>query len=330
MNVYWLSSAGLEHSRAEELDDLLLRETGFVWVDIQKVDDSAHKLLAQGFGFHPMAVQACKQPAHLPKIHVYADHIFLILLAPEPGHSGQMHLLELDQFIGQKYLVTVQDLSGSALELDATVRGREVRTVLSRLESGRFRPSTPTELAYTLITAMARNVEQHVTSLTGRVTELERETIHTPTGDPEQKLEIMFRLRHELLTIHTVAAQSRTIFARINRLSARATPIEDRRYFEDLQDQFESIHGLCDAERGYLQGVIDFHQNRLLNKLNVAMERLALITVLLLPVTAIASFYGMNIIVFERTDTSQVGGVVLLICMLTSLIAFWAKRRGWW
>lgn len=314
----------------EELDDLLMREVGFVWVDIPHFDEAARKLLIENFGFHPMAVQACKQQAHLPKIHVYADHIFLILLAPEPGRTGHVHLLELDQFIGQRYLVTVQGPFENALALDASVRGREAKAVLQRLESGRFRPSTPAELSYTLITAMARNVENHVTSLTARVAELERETIHAPTGDPEQKLETMFHLRHELLTIHTLAAQSRTIFARINRLSTRTTPVEDRRYFEDLQDQFESIHGLCDAERGYLQGVIDFHQNRLLNKLNVAMERLALITVLLLPVTAIASFYGMNILVFEQTDTSQVAGVILLISLLTGLIAFWAKRRGWW
>jgi Mg2+ and Co2+ transporter CorA len=275
-------------------------------------------------------VQACRQRAHLPKLHVYADHVFVVLLSPETNRPGQVHLLELDLFIGRQFLVTVHGPFGEAVALDSPLRERETRAALKKLESGEFKPATPAELSYFMAGAIVRHMEAQAATLSEQVAEVERNTLRPTTGDPEDMLDSLFKLRHDLLALHTLAAQSRTIFTRLSRLANQAGQLEERRFYEDLQDQFEVVHGLCDAERDYLQGVINYYESRTITKLNLAMERLALITVLLMPVTAIASLYGMNIIVFERTDLGQVVGVVFIIALLSALIFYYTKRRGWW
>ena len=65
-----------------------------------------------------------------------------------------MHLLELDQIIGHHFLVTVHGPINPAL--DVSVALVETAGVLARLESGRFRPKTPVELAYAVTSAVAR------------------------------------------------------------------------------------------------------------------------------------------------------------------------------
>jgi Mg2+ and Co2+ transporter CorA len=64
--------------------------------------------------------------------------------------------------------------------------------------------------------------------------------------------------------------------------------------------------------------------------MTIAAERLAVIAAVTLPITALSSIYGMNVIVNERTHLGQL--TVLLVIMLTmSLILLrWAKRQGWW
>jgi len=64
--------------------------------------------------------------------------------------------------------------------------------------------------------------------------------------------------------------------------------------------------------------------------MTVAMERLAVIAAVTLPVTALASIYGMNVIVNDSTHWSQL--IVILIVMLTisSALLVWARRQGWW
>jgi len=64
--------------------------------------------------------------------------------------------------------------------------------------------------------------------------------------------------------------------------------------------------------------------------MNMAMERLALIAAVLLPVSAIASIYGMNLIVGERTDVTQLIVVLAIMAIVVGAMLVWAKRMKWW
>jgi Mg2+ and Co2+ transporter CorA len=76
--------------------------------------------------------------------------------------------------------------------------------------------------------------------------------------------------------------------------------------------------------------VIEFYKARTDTKVTIAAERLALIAVLTLPITALSSVNGMNIIVNDRTDFPHLVAVVLAAMMAISTILLrWAKRQGW-
>ncbi len=107
MQVHWVSAAGVERHAVADLPVLIAREDGFVWVDLPAWDEQATAVLVDVFGCHLLAIQDCRQRNHVPKVHAYANHLFVILHAPELGAAGHVHLLELDQFIGRRYLITV-------------------------------------------------------------------------------------------------------------------------------------------------------------------------------------------------------------------------------
>lgn len=330
MNVYWISPAGVEQHQVDDLKSLLAREDGFVWVDLPECDERASRVLSEVFGFHPLALQDCRKQTHVPKVHAYADYVFVILHASVPGTADHIHLLELKQFVGRRYLVTVYGPLDKSVQFDTALC--ETRTVLQRIESGRYHPRLPAELSYTIVSALTRHTEALVSALASKVATLEQQVVQVQgrIENSEQVLEAMFSLRHELLKTRTIAAHSRGIYARLAALAPRFIPTEERPFIEDLVDQFERIRSICDGEIGFLQGVIDFYQTRTITKLNIAMERLALISALLLPITAIASIYGMNIIVNEQTQLVQVAGVLVVMAIIVVVIFRWAKHRGWW
>ena len=107
MDVHLITDAGVSQCAVEDLPDLLERREGLVWVDIPRVDREAAQVLADVFKFHPLAIQDCENRNHVPKVHVYPDHVFTALHSPELGKGGHVHHLELDQFVGPGYLVTV-------------------------------------------------------------------------------------------------------------------------------------------------------------------------------------------------------------------------------
>lgn len=328
IKVYRLSDSGIESHPPGELKSLLSQEDGFVWVDIFDCDDVTAQLLTSLFGFHPLAIQACREPSHLPKVHSYPNYLFIALQIPELGTDDHIHLLELDQFLGRRYLVTVHEPHEDVVSLKASLHSTE--TVLQRVIAGRSRPKVPIELSYSIVSTIARRIEDLISVLAGKVEDLEQRVISGHLGDPEKLLETMFHSRHELLTVRTVVAHSREGYSRIVSLAPRSVPAEERPFLEDLADQFDRIRSLTEGEQQFLQGVIDFYQSRTITKLNIAMERLALITVLLLPVTAIASIYGMNIIVNEQTQPAHLAAVLVGIIVIMAFVFLWAKRKGWW
>jgi Mg2+ and Co2+ transporter CorA len=331
---------GMTQHQIADLGALLRRDSGFVWVDFPKDDDEAKTVLEETFGFHPLAIRDCFETTPVPKIHAYPDHLFLVLHAPESGTGGHVHMLELNQFVGRRYLVTLHE---APVDVDAHVAEaaseRETRLILGRIDAGRFLPATPAELSHAIVAALVRRMEQHVWGVATRVAELERHVIDDDRGEPHAMLEAMFRLRHELLSVRTIAVQSREVYARISGLTGRETPTEGRQSYaglldpsdsEDLVRQFERVRGTVDGEREFLDGVVEFFQTRTSTRINVAMERLALLTAVLLPITAIASVYGMNIIVNAETQATQVAGVIALMIVVTVVMLAWTRRQGWW
>ena len=74
---------------------------------------------------------------------------------------------------------------------------------------------------------------------------------------------------------------------------------------EDLEDQFRRLAAMADSQREYLQGVIEFYQTRTGTKMTIAAERLAVIAAVTLPITALSSILGMNVIVNSETHVGQ-------------------------
>jgi Mg2+ and Co2+ transporter CorA len=326
IDVRWISRSGIEISAWADVPALLERDDGFVWVDVRSCDSQKAKALAERFGFHRLAVRDILERSHLPKIHAYPDHMFVVLHAPEPGDAGHIELIQVGMFIGRSYLVTAH--GPSTPELPAGLAFTETEQIVERVESGRIHAATPFELSYAIVSSLANRQGAQLERLAVQVAGLE-EKVRGELGDPVSVLEEMFLVRHELLSIRTMAAESGDVFARMSVLT-RMIPPEAPPLIQDLIDRFERVRSMSDSEKEFAQGVIDFYQARTTTRMNVAMERLALIAAVLLPITAIASIYGMNLIVGDRTDVIQLAAVLSFMGLVVAGMLGWTKRMGWW
>jgi magnesium transporter len=327
MDVRFVSDEGIQQHPVGELERLLARDHGFVWVDIPVCDEGAARVLSEVFGFHPLAIRSCIERNAVPKVRAYPDHVFVILHAPELGTGGHVHYVELDQFIGPRFLVTVHGPVNPAVTPEAAQR--ETRAVLGRIEAGRLHPGSPAELSYAIVSALAEGQEAFVETVTRQVWPLEQRVTSGHLGDPEQFLEDLFSARHGLLAVSNMATLGNQIYRRMSTLG-RFIPADRQPLVADLEDQFARVSGVADGQVRYLEGVIDFYKARTDTKMTIAAERLTLIAVLTLPITAVSSVYGMNIIVNDRTDFPHLAVVLAAMLVISAFLLRWAKRQGWW
>ena len=132
MDVRLVCDAGVERHEIEELPQLLERPDAVVWLDIPVCDQQAVDVLSGVFGFHPIAVRDCVERNHVSKVHIYTDYVFSVLHAPKVGKRGHVHYVELDQFVGRNYLVTVHGPLNPAVAPE--VAFLDTNAMLRRLE----------------------------------------------------------------------------------------------------------------------------------------------------------------------------------------------------
>jgi magnesium transporter len=310
----------------DDLPGLLDRADGVLWVDIPEGDPDAVRVLGEVFGFHPKAVLDCVQRSPVPKVHVYADHVFVVLHAPESGAGGHVHYVELDQFVGQGYLVTVHGPVNVAVDESAT--RVETDAVAARVDGRRLVPPSGYELSTAVVSALTGRLRDHLSARTEEVWRFEQQVTAGQLGDAERFLDGMFRVRHGLLTVRTMASLSSEVYGRMQALGVFGT--EGQWLLENNVDQFRRLATMAHSQEDYLQGVIEFYQTRTNTKMTIAAERLAVIAAVTLPITALSSVMGMNVIVNSRTDPVFLTVLVAGMVVSSVLLLIWAKRHGWW
>ena len=63
--------------------------------------------------------------------------------------------------------------------------------------------------------------------------------------------------------------------------------------------------------------------------MTVAAERLAVIAAVTLPITALSSVLGMNLIVNEGTHWMLLWIIAAVLLAMSTTLLVWAKRKGW-
>lgn len=246
MDIRFISRDGVRSCAVTELRELLDRPDGLVWVDVPTWDDQADDALTTIFGFHPLAVRDSMNRNQVPKVHRYVDHFFVVLHAPQSGAHGHVHYVELDQFIGSRYLVTVHGPVNPAI--DPSTAMVEVNAVLGRLESGKLQPVTGFELSFALLAALTARMRAYTAELTKDVWKLEQQVTGGHLGNPETFLDEMFRVRHGLLTVGTMAALSREVYGRMVTIEAFGTG-KGQDLLLDAVDQFQHLTVMAKARR---------------------------------------------------------------------------------
>ena len=326
MEIRWITADGVARCSGDDLPRLRGSRDGVLWVDLPVGDPDTGTVLGQVFGFHPKAVQDCLQRSPVPKVHVYPDHVFVVLHAPEPGHRGHVHYVELDQFVGEHFVVTVHGPANPAVS-PAAMRV-ETDAVAARLEGGRLRCPTGYQLSTAIVSALTGRMHDHITARTAEVWRCEQQVTAGEMGDAEEFLDGMFRVRHGLLTVRTMAAQSAGVYGRMQRLGVYGAAGQPM--LGNNLDQFERLAELARTQEDYLQGVIELYQTRTNTKMTVAAERLAVIAAVTLPVTALSSVMGMNVIVNSSSDPVFIAALVAVMVVMSLTLLVWAKRHGWW
>ena len=205
---------------------------------------------------------------------------------------------------------------------------RETQAVRQRLLSGRLHPSTPAELSQFIVSGIMRQLEGRLAVMARRTKALERNIMIASTSDPDQLLNELFFLRHELLTVRTTTAEDREVYARLAATPTMPTNLQP--VIHDLMDHFDRLRSVCDNEKEYLQEILDLYQTRIANELNRFAKQVTSGGAILVAATLVAGIYGMNFAHMPELDWKYGYPMALgMMALLSVVLARYFRGRGW-
>jgi magnesium transporter len=341
MHVYLINEAGLKECDPDQLDALVADHDGVLWVDMPICAQAEAHVLSGIFGFHELAVGDCLSRNHVSKVYVYEDHAFTVLHAPKIGKRGHVHYIELDQFLGRDYLVTVHGPLNPIV--DPAAAFADTGAVLDRLTSGEFLPRTAFELCSAIVATLAGREIGLIADLAERSGQLEQRVMSGESmADSEAFLTDLFQVWYELLAIRTMAAHSAATYDRMAHL-AHFLPPQEIPLVADLADRFEVVSRMADGQRELLHGIIEFFQTRISMHMTIAADRMAKTSVQqnddMRKITAwvaivavpagVTGFFGQNVPYpgFGQRSGFIASALIMVALAATLYLAF--KRKRW-
>ena len=292
---------------------------GVTWINVDGLGQPDVLVkLAERFHLHPLAIEDALSLSQRPKIETYTDHYFAVMkmmrCIPEIEEE------QVSLFFGSSWVITIQE------RRDGDVFDGVRESI--RKDRGRIRALGADFLAYAVFDAVCDGYFPVIETLGERVDRIEDEAIATPS--PSTLVQIQ-NLRHDLVRLRRSVWPMREELAVLQRESSELVKPETRIFLRDAYDHAVQSLDMIETYRETVASVMDIYLSAQSQRLNEVMKVLTVISTLFIPLTFIASIYGMN---FEHMPELKwrfgYPAVLLLMVGVGAGLVTYFKRKGWW
>jgi magnesium transporter len=313
---------GVTETEGKTLEEALAAAgPGVRWINVDGADTSVLQRLGAHFKLHPLALEDVLSGPQRPKVERYAEHYFMILRMLRLAAAGHAEIddEQVSIFFGHDWVITVQDRPGGDVF-------EPVRDAI-RQSRGRVREAAADYLAYLLLDAVVDGYFPVLEAVSDRVEMLESETL---AASP-RTLQALQHTRHTVLALRRAIWPTREAIGVLQREESPTISGETRTFLRDSHDHAVQALELVEAFREMLAGMMDVYLSVQNQRLNEVMKVLTVIATLFIPLTFIASIYGMNFKHMPELEWPWGYGYALGLMALTAigLLTFF-RRKGWW
>jgi magnesium transporter len=312
----------------EKIPEAVRDRSGIVWVDFLAAKEEhtreVETWLHEVFQFHHLAVEDALRETHVPKVDDWGTYLYIVFRVPriDPG-SKVLEMHELDAFVGPNYLVTFHVAPMEILDAERSNIARDPR---DRVRHG------PDHLLFRILERAVDQSLAAIEQIDDQVDALQNAVIENPTS---KVLRSIFRLKRSAIHLHKTLAPQREVLNRLSRDPYQPIREEHRVYFRDLYDHVVRIHDISESLRDLIAGTLETYLSVLSNRTNDIMKTLTMVTVMFLPMSFLAGFFGMNFfgdnLVLKDPLPRGLLFIATLAIMAISPCFMWiyAKRKKW-
>ncbi|MGH2982590.1 MAG: magnesium transporter CorA family protein, partial [Solirubrobacterales bacterium] len=306
----------LSQPQIEQIDGEGLR-----WTNIERPGAPERAWLEEHFDFHALDLEDVLSRNQRPKIDAYDDYLFIVLHFPIFDPSvGRLGAGELDLFVGPGFLVTIpnQPLQPVEYLFERCRSKEELREQLFARGSG--------YLLYRVVDDSFDYCFPMLRKIGNKLDVLEEEIFE---GRSEEIVRDISNVKQEIINFRKVIRPQRPVLRDLERVKERyLSPDMDLEiYFDDIVDANERIWDMLENDKEVVEALEETNESVLSHRVNDVLRVLTAFSVVILPLTLIASLWGMNVGVPGEGDPEDFWAIVAaMAALLVSMLAYFRRR----
>jgi magnesium transporter len=294
---------------------------GLRWVNIERPGPLDRAWLEEHFEFHPLDLEDVTSRNQRPKIDEYPDYLFIVLHFPVFDKAvGRLNAAELDVFIGPDFVITLPNSPIAPLEylFERCRSSEEVRDSLLSKGSG-FLLYKIVDDCFDYCFPMLRKMGNKLEAIEGEIFE----------GRSEEVVRDLSNVKQEIINFRKVIRPQRSVLRDLERTNQRYLADDLEVYFDDIVDASERIWDMLENFKEVVEALESTNESVLSHRVNDVLRVLTAFSVVILPLTLIASLWGMNVRVPGQGSLTAFWVIVVaMVALLASMLAYF-RHRGW-
>ena len=296
-----------------------LSTDGLTWVYAERPDTFEVAYLADRFGFHELDMEDVLSKRQRPKIDEYPEYLFVVLHFPFYDKAvRRLNAAELDVFIGQDFLITLPNVE--LLPVTHLFRRCEEDPAL---REELFRGSG--YLLYHILDDLFDYCFPILDKIGAKLDVIEPSIFEERS---EEVVRDISNAKQEIIAYRKIIKPERSTLRMLERSTQRFLPEELDIYFDDIVDAAERIWDLLDNYKEVIEGLESTNESFISHNQQYRLQLLTVVTVILLPLTLVASIFGMNVRVPGEGQIGPFWTIVAIMVVLgLGLLALFRWRR---
>lgn len=275
--------------------------------------------ICERFGVHHLLIEDILSADQRSKLDDYKDHLFIIMQILHFNQKQQT--VENEQasiVLGKNYVLSFVPQDGAIFD-----------PVMRRLESDKSRMRTlgSDYLCYTLIDCLVDRQFEILEQMDEQLEYLEEDLISHPKNRTVQKIQ---HIKREILLLHRAVWPAREVMSLFRRIDSSLIQEPTKVYFQDLYDRTIQAIDTIESFRDVSSGMFDIYLSNINLRMNEIMKVLTIVSTIFVPMTFIASIYGMNFDNMPELHTFWGYYVVLSVMLgIASGMLLFFRRKKW-
>jgi len=295
---------------------------GLTWINIEHPTEAETEYLAERYSFHPLDLDDCPSRIQRPKIDEYQDYLFLVFLFPVFHREARVTTSsQLSVFIGKDYLITLHQGELKPLVKLFKECSIDDETKQEYLEQG------PGYLLYRILDRLVDYCLPILNKI-GEHIEKAEDAVFASRGMP-QAIEKISMLRRDVIAFRRIIWPLRAVLGSLEAKTRRFTKTDLAVYFGDMVDHADRIWDGLDEYKEIIEGLNDTHDSLAGNRTNEVIRILTIISTIFLPITLIASIWGMNVNLPFQNSNHPLLYIILIMLGISSAMLYFFHRQHW-